>query len=221
MRAPAPEPLPIERIRRHPNFSQLPPRVEALPIHIHALDIQPAKSFEDMRIAVIDGSLREFQENPATSWEPFAGGAEGEYVSTKTYPQADARQVPRQFLPASWEPMWGIEEERPLALGNFADSMVPLHGYRFAADLRANNEFWLGNKIEMRDAGIYCGPGLWFDRETARIHIRLAHHRLEGLGDRAYRGETDPRRLPLIVAKPAPAGQQGSVFVTRLKRQAH
>ena len=151
-------------------------------------------------LAVIDGSLREFQESPATSWEPFPGGAEGEFVSTKTYPEADARRVPRQFLPASWEPMWGLEEERPLALGHFADSMVPLHGYRFAADLRATNELWLGNKNEMRDAGIYCGPGLWFDRATARIHIRLAHHRLAGLGVHAYRGETDPRKLPLIVA---------------------
>jgi hypothetical protein len=151
-------------------------------------------------LAVIDGSAREFQESPATSWEPFAGGAEGEFVSTKAYPEADARHVPRQFLPGSWEPMWGIEDERPLALGHFADSMVPLHGYRFAADLRAANEFWLGNKTEMRDAGIYCGPGLWFDRDTAHIHIRLAHHQLAGLGAHAYRGETDPRKLPLIIA---------------------
>jgi hypothetical protein len=151
-------------------------------------------------LAVLDGGLREFVDDPAHSWEPFAGGAEGEYVSTRTYLDADDRRVPRQFLPASWEPMWGIEGERPLALGCFTDSMVPLHGYRLAIDLRSTNEFWLGGKHEMRDTGLYCGPGLWFNRETGRIHIRLAHHRLEGLGDRAYRGETDPRRLPLVVA---------------------
>ena len=52
----------------------------------------------------------------------------------------------------------------------------------------------------MRDTGIYCGPGLWFNRETRRIHIRLAHHELAGLGDRAYRGETDPRKMSLVVA---------------------
>ena len=156
-------------------------------------------------LAVIDGGLREFLENPAASWEPFAGGAEGEFVSTKTFPNADARRAPTQFLPASWEPMWGIEDERPLALGNFADSMVPLQGYRFAADLRATNEFWLrakkgeGKKGE-GDTALYGGPGLWFDRDTGRIHIRLAHTKLEGLGDRAYRGETDPRKLPLVVA---------------------
>lgn len=151
-------------------------------------------------LPVIDGGLREFNDNPAASWEPYAGGAEGEYVSTKTYPGADERQIPHQFLPGSWEPLWGIEDERPIVLGHFADSMLPLHGYRLAADLRATNEFWLGGKKEMRDSGIYCGPGLWFNRETGRIHIRLAHHRLEGLGDATYRGETDPRKLPLVVA---------------------
>ena len=156
-------------------------------------------------LAIIDGGLREFAESPATSWEPFAGGAEGEFISTKTYFGADTRRAPQQFIPASWEPMWGIEDERPLALGNFADSMVPLHGYRFAADLRATNEFWLrAKKGEPKkaegDTPLYGGPGLWFDRETGRVHVRLAHTKLEGLGDRAYRGETDPRKLPLVVA---------------------
>ena len=151
-------------------------------------------------LAVLDGGLREFLESPATSWEPLSGGADGEFVSTKTYLGEDDRQVPRQFLPASWEPMWGKEDERPLALGHFADSLVPLHGYRLLVDLRSPNELWIGGKSEMRDSGIYCGPGLWFNRQTGRIHIRLAHHRLAGLGERAYRGETDPRKLPLVIA---------------------
>jgi hypothetical protein len=151
-------------------------------------------------LAVINGGLREFVEDPAGSWRPYEEGAEGEYVSTRTYHHLDDRRVPQQFLPAAWEPMWGIEDERPLVLGNFADSMVPLHSYRLAVDLRSNNELWLGGKNEMRDAGNYCGPGMWFNRDTGRIHIRLAHHRLDGLGERAYRGETDPRKLPLIVA---------------------
>ena len=151
-------------------------------------------------LAVLDGGLREFLDSPATSWQPLAGGADGEFVSTKTYLDLDSRIVPQQFLPASWEPMWGIEDERPLALGNFADSMVPLHSYRIAADLRSTNELWVGGKNEMRETGLYGGPGLWFNRETGRIHIRLAHHRLEGLGNRAYRGETDPRKLPLVIA---------------------
>ena len=151
-------------------------------------------------LAVIDGGLREFAESPATSWEPLKGGVEGEFVSTQTYPHADDRKVPKQFLPASWEPMWGIEEERPIALGHFADSLVPLHGYRLAVDLRSTNELWTGGKNAMRDTGFYCGPGLWFNRETSRIHIRLAPTLLAGLGERAYRGVSDPRKLPLVIA---------------------
>ena len=149
-------------------------------------------------LATLDGGLKEFLESPATSWEPFKGGAPDEYVSTKTYPHAADRRTPHQFLPASWEPLWGIEDERPIALGHFADSLVPLHGYRTAADLRATNE--LSPKDKKGTEGVYCGPGLWFDRETKRIHVRLAHNKLAGLGDRSYRGETDPRKLPLVVA---------------------
>ena len=97
--------------------------------------------------------------------------------------------------------MWGIEDERPLALGHFADSMIPLHGYRALSDLRSANELWpAGGKAALRDAAIYCGPGLWFNRRTGRLHIRLAHPQLAGLGDRAYRGETDPRKIPLVIA---------------------
>ncbi|HND53125.1 MAG TPA: hypothetical protein PLV92_12030, partial [Pirellulaceae bacterium] len=151
-------------------------------------------------LAVIDGGVSDFLDRPADSWEPYPAGAPGEYVSTRSFASADARAIPQHFLPASWEPFWGVEEERPLALGQFADSLIPLHGYRIAADLRAANERWIGGKKEMRDTGIYCGPGLWFNRETGRVHIRLAHHQLEGLGASAYRGETDPRKIPLVIA---------------------
>lgn len=156
-------------------------------------------------LPILNGGLREFQESPAESWEPAQDGAPGEYVSTKSYPNAGSRQAPTQFLPGSWEPMWGIEDQRPLALGHFADSMVPLHGYRTIADLRSTNEFQPPAKNE---GSMYCGPGLWFNRETGRIHIRLAHHTLPGLGENAYQGETDPRKLPLIVA----AGFGGDVL---------
>jgi hypothetical protein len=150
-------------------------------------------------LAILDGGLREFYESPGTAWEPSPNGAEEEYVSTRTYFHLDTRKVPQQFLPGAWEPMWGKEEQRPLAMGHFADSMVPLHGYRSVDDLRAANELSVQRKDKDR-SGIYCGPGLWYNRQTGRIHIRLAHHRLAGYGDQAYRGETDPRQLRLEVA---------------------
>jgi len=148
-------------------------------------------------LPVLDGGRPEFFQSPATSWKPAKDGAAGEYVSTKTYPNAIDRQIPHQFLPGAWEPMWGKEDQRPVVLGHFANSMVPLHGYRTVEDLRSTNEL----SPKSKNAGtVYCGPGLWFNRATNRIHIRLAHHRLPGLGERAYRGETDPRKLPLVVA---------------------
>jgi hypothetical protein len=148
-------------------------------------------------LPVVDGGLREFLESPASSWEPVKDGVPDEYTSAKTYPDAADRRTPHQFLPGSWEPMWGLEDRRPLALGHFADSMVPLHGYRTVEDLRSTNEYQPKDKTS---GTVYCGPGLWFNRETSRIHVRLAHHKLSGLDDRAYRGETDPRNLPLVVS---------------------
>jgi hypothetical protein len=150
-------------------------------------------------LPILDGGLREFHDNPQACWMPNPNGVEGEFISTAGYLHLDDRQVPHQFVPSAWEPMWGIEDDRPLALGFFADSMVPLHGYRSITDLRSTNEFGLDKK-ELQKQGIYCGPGIWFNRETGRIHIRLAPTKLPGLGDNAYRGETDPRKLRLSIA---------------------
>ncbi len=128
-------------------------------------------------LAIIDGGLREFFEHPAKAWEPAEGGAKGEYRSTKTYP---------------------ILGE--MILGHFGDSMIPLHGYRHPIDLRSDNAYWtLKNKLD-DTTGFYCGPGLWFDARSQRLHVRLAHTNLAVLGDDNYRGETDPRKLPVCVA---------------------
>ncbi len=128
-------------------------------------------------LAVIDGGVREFLEQPATAWKPLMGGAEGEFVSTKPYPN-----------------LGGV------VLGNFGDSMVPLHGYRHLVDLRSRNEYWnVGEKLSVEQS-IYCGPGVWYDGKTGYLHARLAHTTLKCLGSDNYRGETDPRKLPLIIA---------------------
>lgn len=128
-------------------------------------------------LAIIDAGIREFYESPATAWEPCPDGAPGEYRSTKTYTEGGS-------------------------YGNFADSMVPLHRYINMADMRSTNEFWRHDLTDRADdpGGLYCGPGTRRDDKTGRIHARLAHTQLAGLGDNAYRGETDPRKLPLIIA---------------------
>ncbi|WP_254510010.1 hypothetical protein [Anatilimnocola floriformis] len=133
-------------------------------------------------LATIDGGLREFFESPAMAWETVEGGAKGEYQSSKKYSGLTTRA------------------ETTNVLGHFGDSLLPLQGYRLLGDLRSENSFWnVDNKVGS-ESFVYCGPGLWFNRETERIHCRLAHTQLKGLGEDNYTGETDPRKLPLIVA---------------------
>ena len=160
-------------------------------------DAAPARG--DRREA---GEWAEFADQPATAWQPATDGVPGEYVSTKTYPAYRRRPVLSAFPANGWEPFHGKEEQRPAVLGHFADSMVPLHGYRTVTDLRDESMLWDVDSKFDGAAGVYCGPGLWFNRKTARIHVRLAHTELAGLGTSAYRGETDPRKLPLCVSGP-------------------
>ena len=141
-------------------------------------------------LAILDGGLREFFESPATAWEPFAEGAPGEFRSVKTYTEAGSS-------------------------GNFGDSMIPLHRYMTIADLRSANELWRAEVADRADdpVGIYCGPGTRRDDKTGRIHVRLAHTDLAGLGDFAYRGETDPRKVPLVIA--------GCEYTVQMNKTAH
>jgi hypothetical protein len=133
-------------------------------------------------LAILDGGLAEFFDNPGDAWEPCPDGVEGEFWSRKTYP-----------LP-------GSRADATNLLGRFADSMVPLHGYQTLGDLRSKNEYWnLASKSD-NEQTIYCGPGVFHDTVTGRIHCRLAHTTLEALGADNYRGETDPRKLPLVIA---------------------
>ena len=135
-------------------------------------------------LVVIDGGIREFFETPANVWEPATGGAVDEFQSMKIYPEI------------------GGSDGGTNALGSFGDSMVPLHGYRYLSDLRNSNEYFYrlnASKTESGD-GVYCGPGVFYNVKTSRIHVRLAHTNQKALGDDNYRGETDPRKLPLVIA---------------------
>ncbi|QDU31651.1 hypothetical protein ETAA8_68110 [Anatilimnocola aggregata] len=130
---------------------------------------------------VIDGGLREFYDSPATAWEPVVGNVAGEYRSTKSYPD------------------FKIRAGATNAMGHFGDSWIPLHGYNLHGDLQTDNPWWnVDNKVG-KDSFVYCGPGLFFHEETERIHCRLAPTTLPGLGENNYRGESDPRKLPLVV----------------------
>lgn len=127
-------------------------------------------------LVFIDAGIPEFLTDPAGSWQPFPQGTEGEFVSRKAYP--DATRV----------------------AGFFAESMVPLQSYRFVVDLRSDDAFWHLESKSSPSKGMYCGPGVWYNSETNRIHIRLQHYILPALPEEdRYLGETDPRELPLLI----------------------
>ena len=133
-------------------------------------------------LPILDGGAAEFLEDPAQAWEPVQGGATGEFRS-------------RRDLPAG------------SSFGRFADSFLPLHGYIDHDDLRSESELWMDEVKHRRTdskVGIYCGPGLWQDGKGGRVYIRLAATRLASLGERAYSGGNDPRRIPIILDAPGP-----------------
>lgn len=129
-------------------------------------------------LAVIDGGFREFFENPADIWEPVSGGAKGEFRSVR--PFRNLRQIH----------------------GRFGDSLIGLQVYYYPEDLRGER---------------YVGPGIWYSHATGHIHVRLAHYEKTGVINtrtpltqkylphrlnefESYSGETDPRKMPLIIA---------------------
>lgn len=122
--------------------------------------------------AIIDGGLAEFAEEPDGAWIPV--GKAGEFRSKRRYP--NLRTV----------------------MGWFGDSMIGLHTYYHAQDLRSANELWDLDESKNDVLPLYCGPGVWYDQEAGHIHCRLTHtHLPEGVN---YRGVTDPRKLPLVIA---------------------
>jgi len=123
--------------------------------------------------AILDGGIAEFQRSPDVCWEPVSGGGEGEYRSVKTYP--NIRDV----------------------VGAFGDSDVGLQTYWHTIDLRSPHELSKSQPgADVRP--VYCGPGIYYDRLTSRIHVRLAHTHFKHFEN--YAGETDPRQLPLVIA---------------------
>lgn len=130
-------------------------------------------------LAVIDGGLKEFFDAPQDAWEPEPKGAPNEFRSKRTYP--NLRDV----------------------LGSFGDSMIGLQTYHHAMDLRATSELYdwenWDKQAETDLKPVYLGPGVWYDRETGRIYARLAHTSLPKPVPN-YASETDPRKLPLVLA---------------------
>jgi len=150
-------------------------------------------------LAVIDRGIPEFYERPAEAWVPARGGASGEFVSVRAFPE----------IPVGSEPATLVE-------GAFGDSMIPILGVKFVGDLRSDSPYGSGGSNASEEQRIYGGPSLWYDPKTHRVHIRLAHTRLPGLeaDGSNYKGETDPRKLRLVVS----ANGRGTPLTLRRSR---
>ncbi|MCE9608060.1 MAG: hypothetical protein K8U03_24505 [Planctomycetia bacterium] len=177
-------------------------------------------------LAVIDGGMKEFLYEHATAWEPCpasAGGVEGEYRSTKSYAgleqlEGDLHVSLLANFADSMTPLHGywnrgdLQSDNPyFNLNEDADATQPAAKPKSApAAVMPDKGFpkdalppakakQVPGKTD-KEKHVYCGPGIWYDAATGRIHCRLAHTKLSGLGDDNYRGETDPRKTPLIIA---------------------
>jgi hypothetical protein len=154
--------------------------------------------------AAIDASMAIFADNPGRAWERSKqpGAHRDEWVSTQRYP---------------------VEGKDTSSRGAFLDRAryTRLLTYSRIEDLRAANQTWElsmasgdrrpGPRIKLgkrrpaepdheRLPWTYFGPGIHFNRQTGRIHIRLSPtaHGVSGLEE--YRGPTDPRKLHLAIS---------------------
>jgi Right handed beta helix region len=159
-------------------------------------------------LATIDGCVLEFRQannrdwEPASVYEPNTPDILEEYVSCQSFAlDSDDDRVNRgAFL--NQEPY------------------TRLITYSRLEDLRAKNQTWDlklspsdsrpgpevikgphgGHPTGFRRPWVYMGPGLFFNKGTGRVHIRLSHtnNNIPGLAD--YRGELDPRKLGLAIS---------------------
>lgn len=130
-------------------------------------------------IAAIDGGFREFHENAPTAWEPVKGPTPDYFRSVRPYP--NARYI----------------------LGWFGDSMVPLLTYQNREDIEETSRIYFEQQSNVPfPQPIYFGPGVWYDGISGHIHVRLSrtHYDFDQPGTANYGGETDPRKLPLVLA---------------------
>lgn len=153
--------------------------------------------------AIIDGSVAQFRVANNNDWEPAAlhdpNAHKEEFVSRDTFTldSNDDRVNRGAFL-----------DRKPY---------TRLITYSKLDDLRAENETFdqialndprpgpeetdaAGNGTGFRRPWVYMGPGVFFNQQTGRAHIRLSHthNGVEGLAD--YDGKVDPRLLRLAIS---------------------
>lgn len=172
--------------------------------------------------ACIDGSLADFQMLNNVQWElasltdPSAHAEE--YISTQTFSNAPNNPVNRgAFLDMHpYTRLITYMNLNDLRSDNETFEQIPMdpandprEGPELVVEECGNNPgpectYVLGSKrykpASYRYPWVYMGPGLWFDRQTHRVHARLSHthNNVPGLVD--YTGEMDPNRVRLAIS---------------------
>jgi len=125
----------------------------------------------------IDGIETRFSHPTGTAgWMPVDGGGPDEYEWTEGLPDGEAQEVRR-----------GAFLETPFLSPPHHTRLIT---YSQAGDFRATNDLWPqdpptpDNNVWKFDEGtwklaggrnwVYMGPGLWFDPDERKVHIRLS-----------------------------------------------
>lgn len=163
----------------------------------HKIVVQP----HDGAVVSIDGLETRFRDQDG-AWEPVVDGAPDEFRWNREF--TDGEKVRRgAFLETPFLPV--PRHTRLVTYDRDGDFRAP--GGRWPKDLTTgDNNVWRkrDDPPGWTHTGIrnwvYMGPGLWFDEETRRLHIRLSPTR-NGVPDLAdYTGPTDPAQVGLALS---------------------
>jgi hypothetical protein len=171
--------------------------------------------------ACIDGSLEDFQILNSNQWELASltdpGAHSEEYISTQTFSNAPNNPVNRgAFLdvhPYTRLITYMNLNDLRSANETFEQIMIedsdPRDGPELVVEECGKHPgpecgYTLDNKgykpVSYRYPWVYMGPGLWFDRQTQRVHARFSHTHNNVPGVVDYTGETDPNRVRLAIS---------------------
>lgn len=168
--------------------------------------------------AYIDASVPQFRTLNNNDWEPArlhdAAAHAEEYISKATFPITVDDSVNRgAFLDRNpYTRLITYSRVKDLrAAGETFDKIVT------ASDLRPGPQVTnsLGALLGYRHPWVYMGPGLWFDRATGKVHIRLSHTHNNVSGITDYAGEVDPRKVRLALSNKSKIALQvkGSEYI--------
>lgn len=136
-------------------------------------------------LATLSGAMRMFEQNPATAWEPVANPSPNQDDKINLY--RATRRLPN------------LRD----VMGRFGDSNQGLVTHLHQSDLLATNEHYLlpeGADRKTTDyEPVYLGPGLFYNAQNGELLVRLDHTRLPDPIVN-YRGQTDPRKMPLVIS---------------------